>query len=249
MKGLKECGAKGTKRPVAVVDTNIILDTHAAHDWLATYRSRELVMGGAALDEHHVAYRTKRARESMLLAIYLDKLRAVTCSLHNEGLDIMTKRVPPRNVGGPSEVVFFTEFTVWFVFERVLPNWNRATFNLRGGQRGNQADLVLIEHAKKHRLPLLTNEGNLPGGIVDVGIRKKAKAAGVRPMAPSEFYDTKIDEAAEVDRFFERFRAEAPRYLRERQRRFGDADGGEAQMAFMHRFYLFIFGRLTTLGM
>ncbi len=249
MKRLKECGDRGTKKPLAVVDTNIILDTHAVHDWLATYRSRELVMGEAALTEHYVQYRTKRARESMLLAIYLDKVRAVTCSLHNEGIDIMTRCVPPRSVGGPSETVYFTEFSVWFVFETLLPNWTRATFNVHGGQRGSQADLVLIQHAKKHGLPLITNEGNLPGGIVDDGMRKKAKAAGVRPLAPSEFYGNKINEVEEVDRFLERFRAEAPKYLRDRRRRFGDLDHGGEQMAFMYRYYLFIFQRLTTLGL
>jgi hypothetical protein len=80
-------------------------------------------------------------------------------------------------------------------------------------------------------------------------MRKKAKAAGVRPLAPSEFYGNKINEIEEVDRFLERFRAEAPKYLRDRRRRFGHLDHGGEQMAFMYRYYLFIFQRLTTLGL
>jgi len=73
-------------RPVAVVDTNVLLDLHSMHDFRQV---EELVQlhGDAAFDHAKTTYRLARARDALLLGMHLSKNNLTTWSLHSELLE------------------------------------------------------------------------------------------------------------------------------------------------------------------
>jgi len=96
-----------------------------------------------------------------------------------------------------------------------------------GTASGNDADRLLVEIAKEHGLPLITNEGYSMNGIVDEKLRKRAQDAGVQVFTPREFCQGKLDETEEISAFLQRFREQAVRYLEARQRELGPDKGYE----------------------
>ncbi len=107
----------------AVVDTNVLLDIHSCHDAMDSYNKAHALLAAAAIDDPSVVFRRARARESLLLAIYFDKIDAVTHSLHNEAVDRLVDRSPPAP-GGTSIASDFTMTFVHFVKDHVLPGWD-----------------------------------------------------------------------------------------------------------------------------
>jgi hypothetical protein len=212
-----------TASPIAVLDTNVFLDVHSCHDLTETYAK----LGPAAINDLSVVYRRARARESLLVAIYFNKIKATTFGLHFEMIELLTGRAPPTPVRGVSFEAEFASVFTWFVKDHVLPDWTPAVPTEPGNERGNGADRVLIATAKEHNVPLITNEGYGQTGIVDEKMRKLAKDSGVRVFAPREFYRGKIDEAVEIARFLQRFDERAPLYLDAHWRKHGHDKSGE----------------------
>ena len=91
---------------LAVVDTNVILDVVSLHDLSQTYER----LGADGVDTPDAVYRRSRARESLLLAIYFHKAKAVTYSLHSEPVAILTTKVDPT-----SEDALETHYTKLFI--------------------------------------------------------------------------------------------------------------------------------------
>lgn len=203
---------------LAVLDTNVFIDIHSCHDLKGTFDRLHSSLGDAAIDEPVVAYRLRRARESLLLAMYFNKNSTTTYSLHNEAVELLMLRAPPSPGGHAMESDFTTAF-VHFVKDYVLPDWSPTMPTEPGSEASNEADRALVAYAKDNGLPLITNEGNTPDGIIDEKMRKLARDAGVAVFAPCQFYDGKMNEAEEVDAFLGRFRHEAPRYLSDRNER------------------------------
>jgi hypothetical protein len=84
---------------VAVLDTNVKLDIYSCHDFVRTADDAITKATGtpvAALEEPRVTYRFARARESLLLAMYLHARSAKTFSLHRELVDRLTTSGPSR---------------------------------------------------------------------------------------------------------------------------------------------------------
>ncbi len=208
---------------LAVLDTNVFLDIHSCHDLVGTLNARHMEVGDTAVDERVVTYRLARARESVLLAIYLNKIGATTYSLHSEPVEILVRSAPPAPGGTTMESDFTTVF-IHFVKDFILPAWNSTMPTEPDSQAKNEADAALIRYAKENALPLITNEGYTQRGLVDEKMRKLAKDAGVAVYAPREFYAGKINEADEVESFLQRFRDQAPRYLDTRRRLHGRDD-------------------------
>jgi len=201
----------------AILDTNVVLDIQSIHDMTAAYER----LGTADLDAPHLVYRRARARESLLLGMYLHTAKATTLSLHSEFIALLTRVAPPTAKGGVSLGVEFTTTFSWFVKDYLLPDWNMNIPTEPGGERGNAADAALVALARQASVPLITNEGYTAAGIVDEKLRKRAKEAGVEVFAPREFYDGKMDETAETEAFLERWASEAPRYLEQHRNEFG----------------------------
>jgi hypothetical protein len=222
----------------AVVDTNVVLDVYSCHDVAKRYDEVHSRLGIAAVDEASVVYRRTRARESLLLAIYFNKIGASTFSLHHESVELLTTRVPPAPGGQTLESDFTTVF-LYFVKDYVLPEWESHMPTEPGDASGNDADRLLVEFAKEHALPLITNEGFTQRGVVEEKMRKRAREAGVSVFSPRQFYLGKIDEAAEIEAFLSRFRDQVPRYLEARKRELGEDNVAEV-LSWVYGYYRLI---------
>jgi hypothetical protein len=227
---------------VAVTDTNFLLDLYSCHDMTGTYNEAHARLGAeGAVDDQAVVYRRARARESLLLAMHFHNVGATTFSLHFEVVDLITRRAPPAP-GGETMESDFTNAFLHFVKDYVLPNWNPTMPTAPGTEAKNDADKALVEHARARGLPLITNEGYSQAGIVEEGMRRFAREAGVQVFAPREFYQGKIDEAEEIEAFLRRFREQVPRYIEVRRREVGE-DNFHLVLEWVHGYY-----RLILLG-
>jgi hypothetical protein len=211
---------------LAILDTNVFIDVHSCHDLIDTFDGLHATVGNAAIEDPAVTYRLARARESVLLVIYLNKIGATTFNLHSEAVEMLMRSAPPAP-GGTSMKSDFTTVFLHFVKDYVLPDWSPTMPTEPGTEAKNEADAALIECAKKHNLPLITNEGYTPKGLVEIKMRKLAREAGVQVFAPREFYAGKIDEAEEIAAFLQRFREHAPGYLKERNQTLGPDQMGK----------------------
>ena len=194
---------------LAVLDSNVLMDISSCHDAYDTYGE----LGFDAPAEHRRAiYRRARARESLLLAMYLHKVGAVTYCLY-EAATKLFERVPASSPEFPSH---FAVVYAQLVQDRLLGGWkcrmdpDPPVAELKGGA----ADSHLVDFARQHGLPLISNEGLTPEGSRLSGIHKKAARAGVRILAPREFYGAQIDKPNEIASFLERFKTEAPEFFR-----------------------------------
>jgi hypothetical protein len=195
-------------RITAVVDTNVILDIFAASDLLDAYEKH----GG---DSDDALFRRVRARESLLLGWHFHSIGATTLSLPDESLRVMASRTPPDD---PNEFAYqHVQLSIYFVKDYVLDRWNAATIpDVDANLDGSACDDKLIELAKKHRAPLVSNEGYSLRGVSSADpkkIRAKAIAQGVAVFTPRQFWQRTIGERA-CKKFLTRFDAQAPRYLR-----------------------------------
>jgi len=204
----------------AVVDTNVLLGIYSCHDLTNTYETTHARVGIEAIDDPAVSYRRLRARESFLLALFFNDIKATTYSLHSEVLNLMLTRVPPAEGGETMESDFTTTF-FWFVRDYLLSDWNATCPTKPGQEAKSVADEAYVAQAKESGLPLITNEGNGPNGIVDEGMRKLAKDSGVSVYVPREFYAGKIDEAAMISKFLQLFTNRRDLYRNTRLERFG----------------------------
>ena len=208
--------------PVSVViDTNVFIDVHSIHDLTNDVNRLAAELGDvdAALDHPIVKFRLARARESMLLAMYLHKIKATSWSLHTESVTMLTRFSPPTTPGGRSVESDFTRAFVWFVKDYLLRRWNPVFPASEDHVVKDAADLALLDYAEKNGLPIVTNEGVTPDGLNDTkknSMRKRAPDRGVHVFAPREFYEGKIDPDEEIEAFFQRFRERAPVYLERR---------------------------------
>jgi hypothetical protein len=193
----------------AVVDTNVILDIFSCHDLDATYTR---LGAAAAIDDRNARYRRARVRGSMLLAMYLNASRATTYSLHAEAVAKLTEKAPPKDT--TSFLPAFTTEIVHFIKDRLFSEWVAGTSKEPETARGDAADELLIAKAKYFGVPVITNEGFKPSGIVDEKMRALAKGAGVVAVTPEEFYAGKLDEATAIADFLARFRQFAPDRIR-----------------------------------
>lgn len=214
-------------RPVAVLDTNIILDTHSCHDLTSKIDELHPMLGDGALDDEAVTFRLERARESTLLAIHLHRAGATTFGLQSEMVRILARNAPPSELARKFETAFTTVF-IWFVKDRLLSGWNHTVPKKPGTEAGNAADKALVAAAKERGVPLISNEGYSHTGAVDDTklIRRCAREEQVAVLLPREYYGGKINEAELIEGFLMKFSRLAPSYIEERRKRFG-GDGTE----------------------
>lgn len=174
----------------AVVDTNVVVELYSCHD-----------IARASADSKQD--RIDRARDSLVLAIYLDQVRATTYVLY-EAIEINRQRVPPGPIPDSYELLFTTLF-IWFVKDRVLARWQPIAAREHDALRSNAADRHLEDFAYEHKKPLITREAKLT---------KRARARGVEVYSPREFWEGKLDVAKEGQRFLRRFDAERAPFAR-----------------------------------
>jgi hypothetical protein len=222
---------------VAIVDTNVFLDIYSCHDAIIAYNSVYAEVGRVAVDHPKVVYRRARARESLLLALHLNKIGASTFTLQSEAMDKLELNAPPTAVGGVRWETDFTSFMIHFMKDYLLASWTPYFATPKAGWEefvsddllspelrtprhpelttptGTNADTFHIACAKEHGIPLITNEGFSETGYKPGKIVRRAAREGVRGLLPRDFYAGHINEADEIDAFLNRFRDEAPKYL------------------------------------
>jgi hypothetical protein len=204
----------------AVVDTNVIHDLSSCADVtraLDNAFGRQPVPVAVAnraevARDPEAAYRFRRAREAMLLARYLSRIRTHSYGMRDEMLAVILAGAPPEE--RDTIQYLYAAMYAHFIKDYLLTHWRQSCPSKPDLLRSNTADQHLLEYAREHSLPLITNEGNGMDGIEDVGLRLKAKEAGVAVFTAGQFYEGKIDERREIDSFFDDFRSRVPRYLR-----------------------------------
>jgi hypothetical protein len=215
---------------VGVLDTNVVLDLHSVHDFAREYEKRHPTLGVAAIDHPEVVFRRCRARESLLLGIYLDSIDGATYSNGIEALRMLVGNVPPDD-----ETIerHYTGLYIWFMKELLLSRWQARAVPIEPGWEknlsrspvlteaerteptGSRADAWLVATAKRMGLPVITHEGFTATGYAPGGIARRAKVEGVQVLFPKQVYAGQFDESAAIDRFLQRFAEAAPAYLKE----------------------------------
>jgi hypothetical protein len=223
----------GGPPPIAILDTNVYIDIHSAHRLFGAFACA-LEKGDtaiAAVDDSEMVFRRVRARESLLLALYLNKIGAVTWSLGPEALSKLIECVPHEvETEVQLMALWHTYLAIRFVKPLLLPNWLLSGVDPDAGWQthlsklyvdsskwpeptGSAADAFLISCAKRTGLPLISSEGLRVSGYGVSDIAKRGKREGVQVLFPKQFYAGKVDEAAEIDAFLRRFDEHAPKYL------------------------------------
>ncbi len=109
--------------PVAIVDTNVMLDVLSLHDLDKTYCDDFAKLGPAARDTTRFQYRHERARSSFLMALHFDAIGATTHPAQAELERLLYANVP-KVAGGEDIRCDFTTFHLHFVKDMVLRSWN-----------------------------------------------------------------------------------------------------------------------------
>jgi hypothetical protein len=243
-----------TKTIAAVLDTNAFLDVYSCRDVFRDYDALYATMGGAAAEDPRCVYRRARARESLLLAIYLHQLNVATVTLQDELLKELEGAAPPKTLpGAPTSFeTVFTTTVIHFTKDAIIPDWEPGFSNPQPGWEktlppdllnaellvaghkelekptGTRADTFHIACAKHLGVPLITNEGFGEEGYGKGTVIKRAERAGVTGLRPYEFYRGQLDEEKAIDWFLKRFKEEAPKYLDEREKKHGADKSREA---------------------
>lgn len=227
-------------KPIAVVDTNIFLDLYSWHDWHQQFESRApAVILRPDLTDAKSVWRKARAREALLLAMYLTKINATTLSL-SEGL-IQLKTKPFVNATGGQRAWndAYIRTYIWYVKEQIFRGWTESMKISEAA--GSAADDEMLAFAKDHALPLITSEGYTPDGINDQNrMRKRARLAGVQVVRAADYYVGKIDEEEESQLFLQKFRNGVSGYIKAYRKRNGKTASVELLLNEMGDYYKFI---------
>lgn len=194
-------------KPVAVLDTNVVLDAISCVHLFKHYENRA-VPDPTARDS---ILRRQKARESLLLSVYLNSTKATTYSIFE------ATRITVREVSPDAHDAFETHamiISTHYVKDTVLPNWTMIGPSTGDGEPvGNAADALLVEKAKEFGVPLITHEGVTVDGInPKSGIRKKAQTAGVVLRTAREFYG-ELDELLYSALFMQAYARDAEAYI------------------------------------
>jgi hypothetical protein len=214
-----------------VLDTNVMLDLYSCHD----YEEAMEKLGGelvAPINDPRLVYRRQRARDALLLGIWMHHTRQASNTL-NEAIvqlkiNVKTEKDVDLNKETPEERIRriylfnFTSIFMSFVTKAVLGEWGNGR-----SYEGRNADLVkdvaddkYVDVARTMKLPLMTNEGFGHNGLTTPKQNKpnivtKAAAVGVKTYTPGQYYALSgRNEAKDIAWFLEQFEAEAPNYIR-----------------------------------
>jgi hypothetical protein len=229
-------------KPLAVVDTNIFLDLYSWHDWHEQFDSRTpAVVLRPDLTDATSVWRKARAREALLLAMHLTKVKATTLGL-SEGLEqLRTRPFLNTTASQRSWNDAFIRTYIWYVKEQIFRNWTESM--KISDAVGSAADDEMLAYAKAHSLPLISSEGYTPEGIDDRNrMRKKARKAGVNVVRAADYYAGKIDEEEESRIFLQRFKGGAPGYVNAYRKKHGKSAAIELFMNQMGDYYNYLFG-------
>lgn len=173
---------------------------------------------GPGRENDDTYFRRIRSREATLLGWFLHVTNARTIGLHHELVRILTKLVDPE-VKNTVEWQHI-QLSIYLLKDHVLSLWRNDVLPDRDADiKGDGCDDLLLELARDHRAPLITNEGySLQGvSIADkTKLRARALDAGLEVRTPREFWTRRVGAQTEperCDRFLARFDRVAPKFI------------------------------------
>lgn len=189
-----------------LVDTNVALELYSVGDLLRAGDMAGFGTAKAAWRSEWHRYRQLRARYTVVLAWTLATRAIAAGVLGNELVD-MTEKVSPESDGTAYSI---TAGFVHVIMPVLVEHGLRlgALTDVDHNAKGAKADAELLKVAVRDRLPLITNEGLTPRGIVEVratgkpNLRGLARASGVAVYTPKEYLaHLNVDIATEAKRF------------------------------------------------
>jgi hypothetical protein len=160
-----------------LVDTNVMMEVYTIAD---------LVRAGDALqDLNHPTYqyRRMRARHSTILAWWLGKKDRRVGLLGMEVVTMLKKLAPEAD----PDLWVFTRAIVRVAAPMVMRLKAGPLTEVDHNLTGTNADKQILAQAAGANLPLITHEGLTDHGVEDVGLRARAKNAGVSVFTAEEY--------------------------------------------------------------
>ena len=222
-----ECDCPGFQPPfydLSGLDIDCVLDTNAFIETATLYDLNKAVADGS--DVATIRSRFDRRRDALFLALFLNWRSARSFGLQ-EAHRILESRIPPQQAGQNFDHDFLV-FHLHVVGDRLLTGWQHQVPVPADTAKGTKADNVVLNTARQNGLPLITTEGVTTQGVVDTGLRKKAKALDVRVFSPKQYYSGHCDEMELAEEFMERLAQERPHEIERRRKQFGESDNGDA---------------------
>lgn len=221
--------------PVAVIDSNVMLEAVSCVDLMKHCERPDFDPRSA-----EATPRRQKARESLLLAIHLDRIGATTYSLFESARITLREVDPEAHENFENHAI---KLWLHYVKDSVLPKWTMIMPSTGDEEpTGSGADTLLVERAKEFGLPLVTHEGLTTAGIDERrGIRRKARSESVTIVTAREFYGC-VDELLYSALFLQRFDRGAEDYIRASSR----ADLTQEGMSYLRGYYLHILYGIAT---
>jgi hypothetical protein len=198
--------------PNAVLDTNVGVTIYSWHDLLEEGDRLLKKNPTATLADPALAYRRRRARTAFFLVLFLNEHKWKVLAPLNE-----YQRTLLKNVAPDSATSNFTRLYLYFIGDLLLPDW-AALGDLADDANimGTDVDLFCLAEAQRHRIPLISWEGDAPTGPKPGKlIPQQAKARGIDLVTPEQLLQRhQFSEGPAVKRFFDGWDAHAAQYVK-----------------------------------
>jgi hypothetical protein len=204
-----------TAVPNAILDTNVLLAIYSWHDLTAVVDSVLDRDPTATLEHADIQFRAQRARAAFILTLFFDERGWMTQSPLNEVGRTLTGKVPPTDIARATEINYLKLY-LYFIKDSLLPSWlPGADPEADGTKKGNDVDLLCLDWAERHKVPLISWEGSGPSGPIPSRlIPSEAARRGIDLVTPEELVHREgFNERAAARRFFAAWNKHAPVYL------------------------------------
>lgn len=219
-------------RPHAIIDTNVRLAIYSWHDLYAQAEAVNAKDSAADLSHPEIQPRAKRARSSFLLSLLFNDRKWVTVGPSNELKRTIVLRADPTNSEHHNRVAFVALY-IYFIKEKILPDWRDCGDEDDDQElKGNDVDLICLERAEKHNVPLISWEGTREDGTLNSGklIPREALLRGVDLVSPDQLLEReRFDPSVPLRRFFADWDRHVGHYIKAR--------GGAAELVIVRQFY------------
>lgn len=201
--------------PNAVLDTNVVHAIYSWHDFTNEIQSVLDRDPAATLQHPEIQFRAQRARAAFILTLLFDERGWTTQSPLNEVGRTLTGKVPPTDTDRAVEVNY-TKLYIYFIKDMLLPSWLfGADPEADLTKKGNDVDMLCLDWAEQHKVPLISFEGSGPSGPLPERLMpSEATKRGIDLVTPQEFIRReRFDPRPAMRRFFSGWTKHAPSYL------------------------------------
>jgi hypothetical protein len=201
--------------PSVVLDTNVLHAIYSWHDILIATQAVHETDPAATLEHSKIQFRAQRARTAFILTLLFNERGMSTLVPLNEFGRTLMERAPPEGAehGARSN---FVRLYLYFIKDHLLPSWSSsADLAADAEKKGNDVDLLCIDWAEEHKIPLISWEGHGPDGFDPSKlIPLESARRGIDLVTPEQFIFREVfDQSAAIQRFANDWNRLAPDYL------------------------------------